>query len=92
MILKAFFSKFFLKNQAIILSSESSANLIEITDKVKIVKNSFKQIIKKNDDIKAAHFFTLTFKYKFSACNQFFKMSVLLNNYSKSVKRNVENE
>ena len=42
--------------------------------------------------MKATHFFTFTFKYKFFICSQFFKMLVFLNNYSKSIKENVENE
>ena len=92
MTLKVSFSKFSLKNQAITSSSELPANLIEIADKMEIMKNSFKQAIKESSDTRTAHFFTLTFKYKLPACNQFFKMSVFLNNYSKSVRKNVKDE
>ena len=67
--LKVFFSKLFLKNQAIISSSESLVNLIEITDEMKIIKNSFKQAINRNDVMNTVCFSALTFKYKFSACN-----------------------
>ena len=63
------FSKLSLKNQVIALSFKLPANLIEIADKMKIVKNFFKQIIEKNDDIKIIHFFAFTFKYKFSVYN-----------------------
>ena len=66
--------------------------MIEIIDKVKIVKNSFKQIIEKSGDMKTTHSFTFIFKYKLSICSQFFKMPVFLNDYSKSIKENVENE
>ena len=90
LILKAFFSKLFLKNQAITLLSELLTNLIEIIDKMKIIKNSFKQTINKSSVTSTTHFFTLTFKYKLSACNQFFKMLILLNDYSKSVRKTVE--
>ena len=67
-------------------------NLIEIVDEVKIVKNSFKQIIDENDIMNAAYFFALTFKYKFSACDQFFRMLILFNDYSKSARKTVEKE
>ena len=40
----------------------------------------------------AIHFFTFTFKYKLSACDQFFRVSILLNDYSKSARKTVEKE
>ena len=65
-------------------------NLIEIADEVKIIKNSFKQTINESDVMNTAHFFTFTFKYKLSACSQFFRMLILLNDYSKSARETVE--
>ena len=62
-----FFNKLFLKDQATALPSELLANLIEIANEVKIVKNSFKQTIEESDDTRIACFFTSTFKYKLSA-------------------------
>ena len=92
LISKVSFSKLSLKNQAITLLSELPANLVEIANKVKIVKNPFKQTIKENSDTRTACSFTFTFKYKLSVCNQFFKMLIFLNNYSKFIRENVENE
>ena len=69
LILKAFFSKLSLKNQATALLSELLANLIEIINEMKIMKDSFKQTINKSDVINAAHFSAFTFKYKLSVCN-----------------------
>ena len=90
LILKTFFSKLSLKNQAITSLSGLLVNLIEITDKMKIMKNFFKQAINRNDITSIVHFFILKFKYKFSVCNQFFKVSVLFNDYSKSAKETVK--
>ena len=64
-----FFSKLSLKDQVTASFSESSANLIEIADKMKIMKDSFKQAIKKSGDTRITCFFALTFKYKLSACS-----------------------
>ena len=90
--LKASSSKLSLKNQATALSSELLVNLIEIADEMEIMKNSFKQTIDESDVINAAHFSALTFKYKLSACSQFFRVLILLNDYSKSARETVKKE
>ena len=89
---KASFSKLFLKDQATVLSSGLLANLIEITDKMKIIKDFFKQVINESSVTSTTHFSTFTFKYKLSACSQFFKVLILLNDYSKSARETVKEE